>query len=83
MDAVPRRKHAFAARRIFERELDNRGVGDDARAVDARQQASAWYYVTYHPSQRSQKSLKFYSFAWVKEGFLCEIKRLARAAQKA
>lgn len=61
--------------------LYQRPDNDKSKTSDIYEKASAWYYVTYHPSYRVKDSKEvrhphLFSFAWVVHDVLLEIKQM-------
>ena len=66
---------------MFEEELRQMFPDVHVRRQKALEKASAWYYVTYHPSYRS-KDHRLISFAWVPGIYLTELKQRYKAARR-
>ena len=68
--------------RIFDKDLrEGSDFQGNILSTLARQKASAWYYVTYKESWDNVTPRNLFSFAWIAESFLINIKRQAMAAQ--
>ncbi|GAA5813501.1 hypothetical protein MFLAVUS_006979 [Mucor flavus] len=66
----------------FEKEFyDSKGVVDLTQRAKIDAKAAAWYYVTYHPTERKRRlSLEsgFLSFSWCIYEYICEIAKNKR-----
>ncbi|KAI9307639.1 RNA dependent RNA polymerase-domain-containing protein [Cunninghamella echinulata] len=71
-------------RHIFELEFSSNNTPTSATAsisanermeikIQKESKAAAWYYVTYHPSERAIHQSNFLSFPWVLDDYLCTI----------
>lgn len=74
-----RQEGIFAALcRIFDRDVKERTqLQMSATPTLAKQKASAWYYVTYKESWDNSAPRNLFSFAWLAERVLTDIKRQA------
>ena len=71
----------YTACRIFETELQEEQPDEGIRKLHSMQKASAWYYVTYHPAciaRGSDSQVPLYSFAWVVDRYLADMKQAKR-----